>query len=228
MSSDLSQKEQSLRDQVVQSERKLGGLEADLSAIDGELETLAQRHQKYEVLAQICESLQQLDKDGDGHLFWGRHGDGEREERLRHAQREIDQYHEQIADVETRRDAIVAKIEDHTVQLDYLHYDLQDIIEREENRKNEWLVERDLDTVPYRTQVMPWARGCQEDQRFRQSLVTSLAASIAIAILLGMIAIPIKDRAEQMVLPERVAKLVRQERTPPPPDRKSTRLNSRH
>ena len=217
MSSDLSQKEHSLRDQVTQSERKLGGLEAELCAIDGELETLAQDHQKYEVLAQVCESLQQLDNDGDGHLFWGEHGDGEHEERLRHAQREIDQFHEQIADVETRREAIVAKIEDHNVQLDYLHYDLQDIIEREENRKNEWLVERDLDTVPYRTQVMPWARGCQEDQRFRQSLATSLAASIAIAILLGMIAIPIKDRAEQMVLPERVAKLVRQERTPPPP-----------
>ena len=217
MSSDLSQQEHSIRERVAQSERKLSGLEAELCAIDSELEALAEHHHKYEALAQICESLQQLDAEGAGHLFWGDDIGREREERLRHAKCGIDDFHAEIADVEKRRDALIAKIEDHNVQLDYLHYDLQDIIEREENRKNEWLLERDDDALPFRALVMPWTRGCQEDQRFRQSLATSLAASIAIAILLSMIAIPIKDRKDEMVLPERVAKLVRQERLPPPP-----------
>ena len=62
MSSDFSQQEHSLREQVEQSERKLDGLEAELCAIDGELEALADQHQKFDVLAKICGSLEQLDE----------------------------------------------------------------------------------------------------------------------------------------------------------------------
>lgn len=217
MSSDFPQQERSLREQVAQSERKLDGLEAELCAIDAELEALAHEHHKYDVLEKICGSLEQLDEEGAGHLFWGDHDGSQRDERIGHAQRKIDEFRAEIAGVEGRREAIIAKIEDHNVQLDYLHYDLQDIIEREEKRKNEWLLERDVEQLPYRTLVMPWTRGTQEDERFRRSLATSLVTSLVIAILLSMIAIPIKDHSEQMVLPERVAKLVRQDRTPPPP-----------
>jgi len=101
--------------------------------------------------------------------------------------------------------------------LDVLHYDLQEAIEREENRKDEWLVERDADEIPYRRQVMPWTRGNEEDQRFRKSLGSSLAASFAFALLLSMVALPVIERDEPPELPERVAKLVRKDRTPPPP-----------
>ena len=216
MSPELSAKEQSVRDQVEQSERQLEGLEADLRALDGELETLAEDHHKYEVLERICGSLEELDEIGAGHLFWEDRGD-QRTARIGHARREIEEFRAEIGRVEAQREAVVEQIEDHNVQLDYLHYDLQDILDQQETRSNEWLVERDEALVPYRALVMPWARGFREDQRFRRSLATSLAASIAIAMLLSMIAIPIRESADEMELPERVAKLVRQERTPPPP-----------
>ncbi len=217
MSSEYSEHEQSLREEVEQSERKLDSLEADLCAIDSELETLAHDHHKYDVLSQICTSLEELDEIGAGHLFWSDRSGDERAERLGHARRKIDEFGEEIARVEERREALIRKIDDQNVQLDYLHYDLQEIMEQEESRRNEWVVERDAQGTYRRAQVMPWARGGQEDDRFRRSLASSLAASLAVAILLSMIAIPIRERSAEIELPERVAKLVRQERTPPPP-----------
>jgi outer membrane biosynthesis protein TonB len=216
VSPELTAKERSIREEVEQSEHVLDGLEADLRAVDVELERLAEEHHKYEVLERACRSLEELDEIGAGRLFWDDRGE-EHDARIGHARRQIDEFHSEIACVEDRREAILDKIEGQNVALDYLHYDLQDILEQQESRNNEWVVERDEAASPYRALVMPWTRGGQEDERFRRSLATSLVTSIAIAMLLSMIAIPVRDSITEIELPERVAKLVRQERTPPPP-----------
>lgn len=90
-------------------------------------------------------------------------------------------------------------------------------MEEEEKRKNEWLVEREADVVSPHNQVMPWARGCEEDDRFRRSLRTSILASIILAFLVSIIDIPIPERSTVIKVPERVAKLVREERMLPKP-----------
>ncbi len=202
MSSEHSEQEQSLREQVKQSERVLDDRESDLRSIDAELEGLAQRNHQYELLAQVCRSLEELDDLGATHLFWGEQGDSaDPVEHLHDARRNIADFAEEIARVEEVRRSIIDKINDQNDVLDYLHYDLCDAIEREESRKQEWLVERDIEDVPYRAQVMPWARGCEEDKRFRKSLGASLAASIMIALLVGSIALPIMDRQTVNELP---------------------------
>ena len=218
MSAEYSEKEISLREQVERSEDVLQNFEQELQEINGELEVLTQKNHQYDLLSQICQSLQELDNLDAGHLFWDEQSDpGKSTEQLSNARRRIDEFGEQIARIENRRQSVMDKIGDQNDALDYLHYDLQDIIEREEKRKNEWLVEREADDLPNRSQVMPWARGCEEDQRFRRSLAGSVLASFAIALLFGSIALPIVERAKVTELPERVAKLVRQEMTPPPP-----------
>lgn len=218
MSSEHSEQEQSLREQVERSKRVLDDRKADLRSIDAELEGLAQRNHHYELLAQVCRSLEELDDLGATHLFWGEQGDSaDSVEYLRTARHKIAEFGEEIARVEEGRQSIIDRINDQNDVLDYLHYDLRDAIEREERRKEEWLVERDIENIPYRAQVMPWARGCEEDERFRKSLGTSLAACLMVALLVGTIVLPIVEREKLNELPERVAKLVRQKRTPPPP-----------
>jgi outer membrane biosynthesis protein TonB/prefoldin subunit 5 len=216
VSPELTSQEQSIREQVEQSERVLDGLEAELRDVDVELEALAESHHKFEVLERICSSLQELEELGGAELFWAGRGE-ECAARIDHARSQIDDFQAEIGRVEQRREAVLDKIEGQNVALDYLHYDLHDILAQQESVKNEWVVERDEDPMPYRALIMPWARGCQEDDRFRRSLATSMAASIAIAMLLSMIAIPVRESVTEIELPERVAKLVRQERTPPPP-----------
>jgi hypothetical protein len=223
VSSEYSETEQTLdeaklRQQVEQSERALNDFDRDLQAVDAELDVLAQKNQQYDVLSQVCDSLQELDGLGAAHLFWGKQDDGELPlQRLQSAQREIDDFGEQIARVQDRRLSVVEKMDDQNQALDYLHFDLLDAIEREEQRKNAWLIERDANETAYRAQVMPWARGGEEDQRFRKSLGRSLAASLAVALLVSMIAIPIAQKSTVDELPERVAKLVRKEKPLPPP-----------
>ncbi|NIV17901.1 MAG: AgmX/PglI C-terminal domain-containing protein [Woeseiaceae bacterium] len=218
MSSDYSEQEKNLREQVQQSERKLDGLERDLCSIDAELEVLAERHQQYELLSGVCRSLEELESLGGAHLFWdGGNTEQIQADRLEYARRKIDEFGEEVAKVESRREAILDKIGTQNTALDYLHYDLQDVIEQEESRRNEWLLERDEDELPYRAQVMPWTRGVEEDQRLRKSMLSSLAAAIAIAMILSMVALPIIDSPEVLELPERMAKLVRKDPPPPPP-----------
>jgi outer membrane biosynthesis protein TonB len=196
----------------------LDSLEDDLQAIDVELLALAQDHNKYQKLEQICASLEELDELGAGHLFWDEVSSEHKATHLDHARSQIGKYHEAIVEVENRRDALVEDIEQRNVELDCLHYDLQDIVEQKEDNRYEWLLEREDGEEPKRhIQIMPWARGCEEDRRFRRSLASSLAACLAIALMISTIAIPIRDRAEELELPERVARLVRQERQLPPP-----------
>ena len=218
MSAENPNDEHSLLEEVSQSEDALDDLERELRSVESELEDAAQKNHTYDLLSQICHSLEELDNLDAADLFWDKHSaQDEQSARLQYARRNIDEFGDEIRRIEERRLSICDKIGDQNLALDRLHYDLQDVIEREENRKNEWLVERDPDELPYRAQVMPWARSCEEDQRFRRSLATSITASVAVAILLSMIALPIIDRSEIPQLPERVAKLVRKERTPPPP-----------
>ena len=213
----LSDLEQSLRENLRLSDSALESLETDLRSVDDELVELKKQQYKYEKLEQICASLEELDELGAGHLFWDTDSSESKETRLDHARWQIGKYHEAFVEVESRREKFLEDIEQQNVELDYLHYDLQDIIEQEESNQNQWLIERDEGAEPQHTQIMPWARGTEEDQRFRRSLASSLAASFALALLISVIAIPIRERAQEIELPERVARLVRQERALPPP-----------
>ncbi|MGB5332018.1 MAG: AgmX/PglI C-terminal domain-containing protein [Woeseiaceae bacterium] len=219
MSSEYSEEQESLRAEVEKSESVLDDLERELRAIDAGLEELAQKNHLYEVLSKLCRTFEELEDLGATHLFWHTSsGPSSPDEHLQHAHRRIDEFKAEVASVEERRATIIGQINEQNDVLDYLHYDLRDVLEQQERKKNEWLIEREPDELPTRVQVMPWTRGCEEDTRFRKSLGASLAASFAIAFLVGTIALPIVERTTVDKLPERVAKLVRQERaTPPPP-----------
>ncbi len=209
---------QSLREQVETSERALGNLDHNLQAIDAELEELAGKNHQYELLEQICNSLEELDGLGSTHLFWGEQQGLEiSATQLRSARRKVEDFGQAIARVEERRRSVVDEINGQNEASDYLHYDLRDALEREEKRKSEWLVEREPVAAAYLPQIMPWARGLEEDRRFRRSLRNSLAASFAIAFFFSALALPVIERATVNELPERVAKLVRQKQELPPP-----------
>jgi outer membrane biosynthesis protein TonB len=218
VSAEYSERETLLREEVERSELVLLEFERELQEVNGELEALAQKSHQYDLLSRACHSLEELDTLGAAHLFWSEQSGSENSiELLGKARREIEKFGEEIARLEDCRQSVIEKIGDKDDVLDALHYELQEAVEREEERKNEWLIEREVGDLPYRAQVMPWARGCEEDQRFRKSLATSAAAAIGVAMLFSMIALPILERDPVTELPERVAKLVREKVTPPPP-----------
>jgi outer membrane biosynthesis protein TonB len=217
VNSKLTGKEQSLQEDFEKSERVLDDLQRDLHAIDAELGELAQRNQKYEVVSKVCRLLDDLENLGASQLFWDeRAGPDNPAEHIRNAQHNIEKFNEEVARVEARRQAVVDKIGDQNNVLEYLHYDLRDARAQAESRWHEWLVEREAGTLRHRAQVMPWARGWEEDDRFRRSLAASLLVSLTLGLLVSLIDLPILERSAAIKLPERVAKLVREQRLPPP------------
>lgn len=212
-----SLEEVSLRERVRCSERVLDDLEEELQQVNRERDEQADNRRQYDLLSQICESLEELDGLGAAHLFWGEQGAAETQnERLEYTRRNMDDFGEEILRIEERRASVIDKIGDQNLVLDRLHYDLRDATETAENRRAEWDVERDADDRPYRALVMPWARGFEEDQRYRRSVAASLLICLALGWLFSAIALPIPERSQLIEVPERVAKLVREEMFPPP------------
>jgi len=218
VSQDLSAEELALKGQVEQNEKVLDSYENDLRAVDAELEQLLDKSHQFDVLSRICRSLEELDELGAIDLFWDKWQDsGAHDARLRYAHRKIDEFGAEIIALEQKRDSILEQIDDQNLALDYLHYDALDAAEREASRKREWLVERDAENLPLVRQIMPWARGCEEDQRFRRSLATSFLVFLLTGLLVSVVDIPIPELTRLTEVPERVAKLVREEMRPPPP-----------
>lgn len=216
---DLSIEEHTLRAAFEKSVLELAGLEKRLQSASHELTALAEKKYEFEVLGKVCRSLEELEKLGASALFWPAQDDSEsRSAKLLSAFHKIDDYHAEINRVEDRRNSVRDQIAEQNRQLDYLHYNLIDIVEQRETRRNEWLVERDANELPRHTQVMPWTRGNEEDNRFRKSLWSSLATSMVLAVIIGSIAIPIIERERINEVPERVAKLVQQNRAQPQPE----------
>ena len=190
-----SHQEQLLREQIKKHERLLDKLETELCVVETELDDLGDAHHRYEVLRQACRSLEELHSLGAGELFWEQPDYASvQAERLAFAGQKIDEYNSELVRVQEWRETVLGQIDDQELVLDQLHYELRDVIEAEEARKNEWMVERDEAPVQFHAQVMPWSRGLEEDRRFQKSLGLSLAASFAIAFLLSTIALPIITR----------------------------------
>ena len=208
-----------LKEKLQRSERELEELERELQAIEGELEAQVEKGERYEVLARLCENFEELDRVGASYLFWG---DLERPEstakHLESVRGRLNEFTGEIERIEDRRDAVLDKIGDKNRSMDYLYYDLRDATEREESRKAEWLVEREEADVPARALVMPWSRGYEEDARSRKSVLASLLLCLLLGWLFSVVDLPIPERAKLIEVPERVAKLVREELPPPKPE----------
>jgi hypothetical protein len=210
--------EQKIRDEVANSERALEALESELREAESELEKLADTRFQYELLGRICNSFEELDRMGAQRLFWDADGGSDAAAAyLMKAHGKLDEFQHQVTAAEACRDDVVARIGKQNESLDYLHYDLQEAIEAEEGRQSEWLVESEVHDLPYRTQVMPWARGGEEDQRFRRALAASVLWVTLGALLIRLVDLPILDRAQLIEVPERMVKLIEREYRPPLP-----------
>ena len=216
-----SEQEQPLRAQIDEAQEKLGGLEQHLHAIDGELRDLAEQREQYELVAQACGSLEKLNELGVAELFWGQNV--ERRAAVEHVlavRKRVNGFLERVAVIEDRRQGVLDEIRKGQEVLNILEDDLLEEQEEEEERQNEWVIEREMGPLPQRAARMAWARGGEDDTRFRKSLGSSLAAAVLLGLLLPLVDLPIPEPTEIIEIPERLVRLIRQEqqRPIPPPE----------
>jgi outer membrane biosynthesis protein TonB len=217
----LFRQEEEIRAQVEQVRSRLQALEADLHLVDKEADSLAPQRMHLDLLDQACGSLEKLGELGAASLFWGEEiAPAQAEERLREARGRVSAFQAKLDEVDDHRRAILAKIAFEEENLEILGDDLYQLREKEERRKQEWVVERDISPIPHGGQRMAWSRGGEDDARFRKSLVASLVFSFLLGTFLPMIDLPLPKAFEPEDMPKRLVQFIRKEqvkRFPPPP-----------
>jgi len=212
--------ESALQEQLDAQEQRLEGLVSSLRAVDDELLALEPERQKYALLENACASLDELEALGAAELFWGAKGAGTSAlETLRGARERSAGFEKEIAAIRERRDEIHQELELAEESNDLLAYELDEAQRRAEEKKLEWVVEREDVEFPIGVSVMPWARGGEDDRRFRRSLLGALAISLLLGLVMPLVDLPLPEAWELDEVPDRLAKLIEQrvELPPPPP-----------
>ncbi|MBN1239910.1 MAG: AgmX/PglI C-terminal domain-containing protein [Gammaproteobacteria bacterium] len=206
-----------LRTQITDAQQKLQGLEQNLRAIDDELDGLAAQREQFELLEQVCGSLEKLDELGAAELFWGGESRARSAQHVREVRSRLGIFQGRLGAIESRRHAVLDEIKEGQEVLDILEEDLFELEREAEERLLEWVPEREPAVVPERPIVMPWSRGGEDDRRFRKSLGSALLAAVLLGAIVPWIDLPLPDFEVLPEVPERFANLIRQQELPPPP-----------
>ncbi len=210
--------EAALREELRTTREKLARLVGDLCIVESELEKLANEQPQYRLLRDVCTRLDELEELGGSELFWGaREGGGDGSDQMRRVRARVDEFDKRLAGIEERRQSIVDEIQINEDGADLIAGDILEAERLEEVRKLEWEIEREDAEFSIRASIMPWARGGEDDQRFRKALAISILLSLAFGLLLPLVDLPIPDRWEVLEEQERLTRLIREELPPPPP-----------
>lgn len=211
----------SLDERIASARARLYELVLDLAAVDEELEGFLGERVRQQLLERVCNALEELDEACGADLFWeGVASGNERAEHIARARARGDAVRACIDAVEARRSGLAKLVSEQNEQLLWLEDEAFEHQEEIERQRNEWIVERELESSRARPHLMLWMRG-EEDRRSRKGLAIALCLWLAIAIVLPFISIPEKLAPQPEKLPERVVTVIPEqkklEKAPPPP-----------
>ena len=214
-----SEEEQRPRQELVEAEAELADYQARLDEVEGEWTAVADRQVEYQPLEEACETLEKLEASGLARTFWGdRATDEEVSAHLADVRAQITALAGELIEIETRREVAQKRVRGQLDTIALIEGDLLQAMETEERRRQEWVVEREESEAPKRLQLLPWARGFEEDLLYRKSLRSAVAAALVLGLLIPMIDLPIPEKDEITEVPERFARLIRQEPLRPMPE----------
>ena len=217
MDFEITSEQQELQDELALNQRRLAELDDERHAVEAELQSLAGQREKFELVENICSSLDKLEALDAADLFWGdKLPSADWQTHLAAVREQSASFGASLGTIEARHIELQRAIVEQDDLCDLLHDRLLELEEEEEQRQNDWVVEREESEELKRWLIMPWARGTEEDRRFQKSLLGSVAASLLLALLLSMVDLPIPDKAELMRVPERIAKVIELPPAPPP------------
>ena len=219
----ISHEQQALLADIAEASKKLDGLNHDLSGINSKLDSLSGQRQQYDLLGEICSSLDKLHELGASELFWGQLETKEQaEQQLQRVRGASAQFQQRIDSILQAKEALQKLIQNQQARIEFLKEDLLDIQEQEERAKYDYAIEREARELPYRPMVMPWSRNGVDERRFRKTLALVLLFTITFGVLIPLWELPLPDENEVVEIPENLVKLVKKEKPKPkPPEKKA-------
>jgi hypothetical protein len=209
---------QDLEGLLAQAREKLEGLVREVRAIDAQLDSLATERKKHRLLQDACGALEELRAVGGAGLFWGDGAPADKsEEHIRRVRDRVDVFQKRVAEIEDSRRALIEEItqqEEHTYLLED---DVFEALDEEEQRKHEWIVEREIDAIRACESAKPWMRAAEDDRRFRKSVAAALLLSLLFALIIPLVDLPLSELQETAEVPERVVTMMMEQHVLPPP-----------
>lgn len=218
----LEQELAPLNAQIEQVQGTLVELKGEMAAAEAELETFSADRQRFDALRDACNLLERLDQLQAGQLFWGElpeikdpAGHIERlRSRIARFDGEIGMTLEKQAELKAQANRCLDK-------LDYLDDEIRDVYAHDERREDEFLIEREISSVPHHQLVMPWSQDGESDQRYRRTLRSAVLLSLLLGVIIHLVTVPVQVRPAVVQIPERLAMMVRQEHKKPEPVKKA-------
>jgi outer membrane biosynthesis protein TonB len=208
-----------LNAKIEQTVEKREMLEERLGAVTAELEKYDAGRQRFDALQDVCDALEKLAELKAGDLFWkGIPGEVDAVGHLKQVRGRMASFEEKVSSIQDDQAYLQGLVDQANDELAYLYEEVQEAYEREERRREEFVVEREISSVPPRPMVMPWSKEAESESRLRRALLVALLLCLFFGSMVPMINVPVPDYTVDMVeIPERLAKLVKEEPPIPPP-----------
>lgn len=215
--------EQSLRRQIARHQQNVAELRIKQDAYAGELRELEVQGRNVRLLGNISTALDALSEAGASGLFWGQDASQQEQEQIvQRVRSTVGAFAARVAGIEALQARVQADIRAETGVIADLSSELDELLEEIETAKDDYAVEREAQALPFRPLVMPWSNDGEDERRFRRILLILLLLTVLLGWLVPLLKRPV-DRSQPIVVPERIAQLVKKRQEPPPqPEQKPT------
>lgn len=211
-----------LNAQIEQIEQNREALENELRVVEAEIETFSDDRQRFDALQDVCNALDKLRELEADELFW--EGIPEGKDAVGHVERvrsRIARFEGEISGILEKQASYREQIGRCFDELNILDEEVRDAYDREERRKEEFVIEREITPVSHRAMIMPWNKDAEGESRFRRAVLIALMLCFVFGAPVPLIKVPIPDRSVIVAeIPKRLVKLVKEELPKPEPVRK--------
>jgi len=211
-----------LNTQIEQVEQKREALESELRVVEAEINKFSADRQRFDALQDVCNALDKLSELKADELFW--EGIPEAKDAARHVEQvrsRVARFEGEISGILEKQASYQEQINQCLDELQILDEEVRDAYDREERRKEEFVVEREISPVPYRAIIMPWTKEAESESRFRRAILVALILCFVFGAPIPLIKIPIPDRSDTVIeIPKRLVQLVKEDLPKPAPVKK--------
>jgi hypothetical protein len=218
----LEQELAPLNAQIEQVRQKREALEGELRDVEAELQTFSADRQRFDALRDVCKALDKLEELKADELFWeGIPVAGHVSGHVERVRSRIARFEGEISGILEKQESCQEQISKCLDELHILDEEVREAYDREERRKEEFVIEREISPVPYHAMIMPWTKEAESESRFRRAVLVALIICFVFGAPIPLIKVPIPDRSVTVAeIPKRLVKLVKKELPKPEPVRK--------
>ena len=218
MSENIEYRQEEVNREIDETYESLVRHEDEQKALDRELKALLEERHHYSLISEISDRLEQLHKEGGAQLFWGDDYDDSKASLItQRVRNQVINFDSRVAELQKRHDDGEESIHSLSARVNILNEKSFELEEYADEVRHEFIIEREMDELPFRPMVMPWSDQEDDKQRFRRVLAASLFVALLLSLLIPLWDIELPDRVEPVKIPERMAQLIVEKKPPPPP-----------